>query len=44
MITGWKTNWKEFEDYFSEYKHWTLILNIKEACIENKVIEIVKQA
>ena len=34
----------KFEDYLSEYKHGTLILNIKEAGIENEVIKKVKQA
>lgn len=34
----------KLEDYLSEYKHGTLILNIKEAGIENEVIKKVKQA
>ena len=34
----------KFEDYLSVYKHGTLILNIKEAGIENEVIKKVKQA
>ena len=34
----------KFEDYLSVYKHGTLILNIKEAGIENEVINKVKQA
>ena len=32
----------KFEDYLSEYKHGTLILNIKEAGIENEVIKKVE--
>ncbi len=34
----------KFEDYLHEYKHGTLILNIKEAGIENEVIKKVKKA
>ena len=33
-----------FDDYINEYKHGTLILNIKEAGIENEVIKKIKQA
>ena len=38
------TKGDKLEDYLSEYKHGTLILNIKEAGIENEVIKKVKQA
>ena len=38
------TKGDKLEDYLSEYKHGTLILNIKEAGIENEVIKQVKQA
>ena len=33
-----------FEDYVANYKHGTLILNIKESGIERDVLEIVKSA
>ena len=33
-----------FEDYVANYKHGTLILNIKESGIEKDVLEIVKSA
>ena len=38
------TKGDKLEDYLSEYKHGTLILNIKEAGIENEVIRKVKKA
>ncbi len=38
------TKGDKLEDYLSEYKHGTLILNIKEAGIENEVIKKVKKA
>ena len=38
------TKGDKLEDYLSEYKHGTLILNIKEAGIENEVIKKVNQA
>ena len=33
-----------FEDYVANYKHGTLILNIKESGIEEDVLKIVKSA
>ena len=32
-----------FEDYLDEYKHGTLVLNIKEAGIEDEVLRLVRQ-
>ena len=36
-------NGDNFEDYIDNYKHGTLVLNIKEAGIENEVLKIVKK-
>jgi len=36
-------NWDLLEEYLREYKHNFIILNIKEAWIENKVIELVEK-
>ncbi len=33
----------KLEDYLSEYKHGTLILNIKESGIENDVLSLIRQ-
>ena len=34
---------ERLEEYLDEYKHGTLVLNIKEAGIEDKVISLVKR-
>ena len=34
---------KRIEDYLDEYRHGTLILNIKEAGIEDEVLSLVRQ-
>ncbi len=34
--------WQNFEDFLKKYHHAGIILNIKEAGIENKVIELMK--
>ena len=35
---------EKFEDYIENYKHGTLILNIKESGIEDDILQIVKSA
>ena len=37
------TSGERLEDYLDEYKHGTLVLNIKEAGIENEVLKLVRE-